>query len=83
MHPEGPRGHWIVVGEGDTLDALARAAGVPPEDILEANGLQTPAQVRPGLSLFVLEGAAQARRAVAGSGWAIAPRCAGRSPPSR
>src|SRR5437763_7010403 len=55
MHPEAPRGHWIVVGEGDTLESLARAAGVPPEDILEVNGLDTPAQVRPGLSLFVLE----------------------------
>lgn len=55
MHPEAPRGHWIVVREGDTLDSLARAAGVPPEDILEVNGLETPAQIRPGLSLFVLE----------------------------
>ncbi|MES1209097.1 MAG: LysM peptidoglycan-binding domain-containing M23 family metallopeptidase [Pseudomonadota bacterium] len=56
MHPEALRGHWIVVGEGDTLDGLARAAGVPPEDILEANGLDAAAQVRPGLSLFVLDG---------------------------
>jgi murein DD-endopeptidase MepM/ murein hydrolase activator NlpD len=55
MHPQGPPGHWIVVGEGDTLDALAQAAGVPPEDILEVNGLETRAQVRPGMSLFVLE----------------------------
>ncbi|HVY38326.1 MAG TPA: M23 family metallopeptidase [Polyangia bacterium] len=55
MHPEAPRGHWIVVGEGDTLDGLARAAGVPPEDILEVNGLDTAAQVRAGMSLFVLE----------------------------
>ncbi|HVV17150.1 MAG TPA: M23 family metallopeptidase [Polyangia bacterium] len=56
MHPEALRGHWIVVGEGDTLAGLARAAGVPPEDILEANGLDAAAQVRPGLSLFVLDG---------------------------
>jgi murein DD-endopeptidase MepM/ murein hydrolase activator NlpD len=57
MHPEPPRGHWLIVGEGDTLDGIARVAGVPPEDILEVNGLELPSQVRPGLSLFVLENA--------------------------
>jgi murein DD-endopeptidase MepM/ murein hydrolase activator NlpD len=55
MHPEPPPGHWVVVGEGETLDAIARRAGVPPEDILEANGHQLPSQIRPGMSLFVLE----------------------------
>lgn len=55
MHPEPPPGKWVVVGEGDSLDVLARRAGVPPEDILEANGLELPSQVRPGMTLFVLD----------------------------
>lgn len=58
MHPEAPRGQWLVVAEGDTLDAIAGRAGVPPEDILEANGLDAPSQVRPGMTLFVLQPAA-------------------------
>ncbi len=55
MHPQPPAGHWVTVAEGDTLEAIARRAGVPPEDILEANGLEVPSQVRPGMTLFVLE----------------------------
>ena len=55
MHPEPPRGQWLVVAQGDTLDAIARRAGIPPEDILEANGLEGPSQVRPGMTLFVLQ----------------------------
>jgi len=55
MHPEPPPGHWVVVAEGESLEVLARRAGVPPEDILEANGLELPSQVRPGMTLFVLE----------------------------
>ncbi len=48
MHPETPRGQWLVVADGDTLDAIAQRAGVPPEDILEANGLDGPSQVHAG-----------------------------------
>ncbi len=55
MHPEPPPGHWVTVAEGDTLDTIARRAGVPPEDILEANGLELPSQIHPGMTLFVLE----------------------------
>ncbi|HXU65529.1 MAG TPA: M23 family metallopeptidase [Polyangia bacterium] len=55
MHPQPPPGHWVVVAAGDSLDAIARRAGVPPEDILEANGLELPSQVRAGMTLFVLE----------------------------
>ena len=41
MHPRDPPGHWYVVGAGETLDLIARRAGVPAEDILELNGLET------------------------------------------
>jgi murein DD-endopeptidase MepM/ murein hydrolase activator NlpD len=54
MHPEILPGSWVVVGPGDTLDDLARRAGVPAEDILELNGLENAAQVQPGRMLFVL-----------------------------
>lgn len=55
IHPEGPGGQWLVVADGDTLETIARRAGVPPEDILEANGLESAAQIRPGMSIFVLQ----------------------------
>ncbi len=58
MHPETPRGQWLVVADGDTLDTIAQRAGVPPEDILEANGLDGPSQIHPGITLFVLQPAA-------------------------
>ena len=39
MHADSPPGRWVVVGPGETLDDIARRAGVPGEDILEVNGL--------------------------------------------
>ena len=54
MHPETLPGSWIVVGADQTLDDIARQAGVPAEDILELNGLSSAAQVQPGKLLFVL-----------------------------
>lgn len=57
MHPEILPGSWVVVSPGDTLDDLARRAGVPAEDILEVNGLDSAAQVQPGRMLFVLTAA--------------------------
>ena len=57
MHAQGLVGHWIVVAEGETLDTLAKQAGVPPEDLLEANGLDAPSQIKPGMALFLLEAA--------------------------
>lgn len=65
MHAQSPAGQWVVVGEGETLDVIARRAGIPPEDVLEANGLDSPAQVHPGMTLFVLDGAAAAAPPVA------------------
>jgi lipoprotein NlpD len=54
MHPETPAGSWYVVSRGETLDDIAKRAGVPAEDILELNGLSRPADVRPGRLIFVL-----------------------------
>lgn len=54
LHPETPPGRWYVVDRGETLDDIARRAGVPAEDILELNGLRR-ADVKPGKLLFVLE----------------------------
>ena len=58
MHPQNPPGHWYVVDAGETLDLIARRAGVPPEDILELNGFESAALVKPGTLLFVLTGSA-------------------------
>jgi murein DD-endopeptidase MepM/ murein hydrolase activator NlpD len=46
-----------VVGEGETLELIAHAAGIPAEDILELNGLERDEQVKPGVLLFILSGA--------------------------
>jgi murein DD-endopeptidase MepM/ murein hydrolase activator NlpD len=54
MHPETPPGSWYVVSKGETLDTIARRAGVPAEDILEINGLTRAADVKPGRLIFVL-----------------------------
>jgi murein DD-endopeptidase MepM/ murein hydrolase activator NlpD len=54
MHPESPPGSWYVVSRGETLDTIAKRAGVPPEDILELNGLARAEDVKPGRLIFVL-----------------------------
>ena len=56
MHPANPPGHWYVVAAGETLDLIARRAGVPAEDILELNGFESAALVKPGTLLFVMTG---------------------------
>ena len=58
MHPSNPPGHWYVVEAGETLDLIARRAGVPAEDILELNGFESAALVKPGTLLFVMTGSA-------------------------
>ncbi len=55
MHPESLPGRWHVVAAGETLASVARAAGVPAEDILEINGLTRSDEVVPGRTIFVLE----------------------------
>ncbi|HSY39078.1 MAG TPA: M23 family metallopeptidase [Polyangia bacterium] len=58
MHPETPAGSWYVVSRGETLADIAKRAGVPAEDILELNGFESAALVKPGTLLFVMTGAA-------------------------
>jgi lipoprotein NlpD len=54
MHPATPAGAWYVVAHGETLDDIAKRAGVPAEDILELNGLERAEDVKPGRLIFVL-----------------------------
>jgi murein DD-endopeptidase MepM/ murein hydrolase activator NlpD len=54
MHPETPAGSWYVVSRGETLEDIAKRAGVPAEDILEINGLSRPDEVKPGRLIFLL-----------------------------
>ena len=54
MHPETPPGSWYVVERGETLDDIAKRAGVPAEDVLELNGLARAEDVEPGKLIFVL-----------------------------
>jgi murein DD-endopeptidase MepM/ murein hydrolase activator NlpD len=56
MHPENPPGAWYTVSPGETLEQIAARAGVPPEDILEINGLSRASDVRPGKIIYVLAG---------------------------
>jgi murein DD-endopeptidase MepM/ murein hydrolase activator NlpD len=60
MHPQNPPGNWYVVDAGETLELIARRAGVPAEDILELNGFESAALVKPGTLLFVMTGSAAA-----------------------
>ncbi len=94
MHPENPPGSWYVVSPGETLEQIAARAGVPPEDILEINGLSRASDVRPGKIIYVLAGhgpvGAPARRApgrradAPPSPWRLAPppALANLSPPA-
>ena len=72
MHPTNPPGHWYVVATGETLDLIARRAGVPPEDILELNGFESAALVKPGTLLFVMTGATEEATPDTTAGAAIA-----------
>ena len=69
--PPKPAGHWtwdggrpVTVRYGDTLETIARKNGVPAFAILEANGMQRGAALRPGQRLviprYVSEAAARA-----------------------
>jgi lipoprotein NlpD len=55
MHAEAPAGRWHVVKAGESLDEIARRAGVPVEDLAEINGLAPGERVLPGRMIFVLE----------------------------
>jgi len=75
LHAETPAGRSYVLGPGESLDELARQAGVPVEDILELNGLERR-DVRAGKLIFLLE-APPAAAPVAASASAPAGRAAG------
>ena len=55
VHPDRPPGSWYVVEKGETLEQIAGRAGVPPEDILEVNGLTRASEITPGRIIYVLE----------------------------
>jgi LysM repeat protein len=42
-----------VVMQGETVDSLSRAFGIEAPDLLDYNGLTSPAQVRPGARLMI------------------------------
>ena len=46
-------GAMIIVGTSDTIDSISRRYGVPPQEIMRANGLPTPRAIQPGQSLFI------------------------------
>ncbi|HYF54992.1 MAG TPA: peptidoglycan DD-metalloendopeptidase family protein [Salinarimonas sp.] len=46
-------GSAVVVGQGDSLQALATRYGVPAQAILQANGLSTASQVAPGRTVVI------------------------------
>jgi lipoprotein NlpD len=54
MHPETPAGSWYVVSRGETVEDIAKRAGVPAEDILELNGIARAEDVKAGRLIFVL-----------------------------
>jgi murein DD-endopeptidase MepM/ murein hydrolase activator NlpD len=58
--PVQQRGHWtwdggspVVVGRGETLEAIARKYGVPASAILETNGLRNAAGIHAGQRLVI------------------------------
>jgi murein DD-endopeptidase MepM/ murein hydrolase activator NlpD len=69
LHADAPAGRWYLVAPGDTLATIAGNAGIPAEDILEANGLARAEELRPGQLIFLLEPApAEAPAAMAAAG---------------
>jgi murein DD-endopeptidase MepM/ murein hydrolase activator NlpD len=54
LHVDTPAGHWHTVERGETVEDIARDAGVPAQDILELNGIDDRSDVQPGRLLFVL-----------------------------
>jgi murein DD-endopeptidase MepM/ murein hydrolase activator NlpD len=55
-----PAGHWtwdggqpVTVGQGETLEAVARRNGVPLSALMEVNGITNVASIRPGQRLVI------------------------------
>jgi murein DD-endopeptidase MepM/ murein hydrolase activator NlpD len=58
--PAKPSGHWtwnggtpVVVGRGESLEAIARKYGVPAQAILETNGIRSAAGIHAGERLVI------------------------------
>ena len=58
--PQQPAGHWtwdgghpVTVGQGESVDIIARRQGVPVSAILQTNGIADPSQIRPGQRLVI------------------------------
>ncbi len=71
-----PAGHWtwdggqpVTVGNGETLETVARRNGVPLSALMEVNGVTNPSSIRPGQRLVI-------PRYVSGSAVAHAPAAA-------
>lgn len=83
-----PAGHWtwdgghpVTVGNGETVDMIARRQGVPVSAILQTNGITNASQVRPGQRLVIpryVAGVAPAQPApqVAAPSYTLAPASA-------
>src|SRR5215510_521666 len=53
-------GHWtwnggspVTVGNGETVDSIARKHGVPVAALMQTNGIREPGQIRPGQRLVI------------------------------
>ena len=58
--PPVPAGHWtwdggqpVTVGQGETVEAVARKNGVPLSALMEVNGITNVASIRPGQRLVI------------------------------
>jgi murein DD-endopeptidase MepM/ murein hydrolase activator NlpD len=58
--PQKPAGHWtwdggapVTVGQGETVDTIARKHGVPASAIMQTNGIASPTAIRPGQRLVI------------------------------
>ena len=58
--PQQPAGHWtwdgghpVTVGQGESVDVIARRQGVPVSAILQTNGISDASQIRPGQRLVI------------------------------
>ncbi|MBS0533290.1 MAG: peptidoglycan DD-metalloendopeptidase family protein [Proteobacteria bacterium] len=58
--PAQPSGHWtwdggqpVTVGQGESVEAIARRHGVPASAILQTNGISSASQIRPGQRLVI------------------------------
>ena len=46
-------GTVVVIGQGETLDSVARRYGVPADAIVSVNGIDDPSRVRPGTQIVI------------------------------